>query len=320
MAASPGTLRLGRRLTDRFGDLLLHGVTLAASVLAVVVVGAVAYQIIKGSRPAFDKFGFGFITSDAWNPVSGQFGALDFIYGTAVTSGIALVVAAPLSIAIALFLTELAPRALRDVIGTLVELLAAIPSVILGLWGILVAGPFLSDHVEPFLHRYFGWIPLFSGESTGGSDVFVASMILTIMVVPIVASVSRELFLSVPGDLKEGALALGMTRWEMVRGVILHATRPGIVAAVILGLGRAIGEAIAVSQVIGSLNVFHLNLFSAGNTLASKIASEYQGAASNLQISALIYLGAILLVFSLVVNLLAQLIVRRFAYQRGGAV
>jgi phosphate transport system permease protein len=320
MAASPAALPLGRRITDRFGDLTLRGITLAASVFAVVLVGAVAYEIVDGSRLAFSEFGFGFITSQAWDPVKGEFGALDFIYGTAITSGIAILVATPLSIAIALFLTELAPRAVRDVIGTLVEMLAAIPSVILGLWGILIAGPFLAEHVEPFLHKYFGWIPFFAGEPSTGSDVFVASMILTIMVVPIVASISRELFLSVPDDLKEGALALGMTRWEMVRGVILHATRPGVVAAVILGLGRAIGEAIAVTQVIGGLTGIHLNLFVPGDTLASRIAAQYQGASSDLQTSALIYLAAILLAFSLVVNLIAQVIVRRFQFQRAGGV
>jgi phosphate transport system permease protein len=317
MAAPPAALRLGRRVTDRLGDITLHGVTFGASALSVVLVGMIAYEIVDGSRLAFSKFGFGFVTSQAWDPVKGDFGALDFIYGTAITSGIALLIATPLSIAIALFLTELAPRAIRDVIGTLVEMLAAIPSVILGLWGILIAGPFLADHVEPFLHDYFGWIPFFSGEPSTGSDVFVASMILTIMVVPIVASVSRELFLSVPTDLKEGALALGMTRWEMVRGVVLHATKAGMVAAVILGLGRAIGEAIAVTQVIGGQTGIHLNLFVPGDTLASRIAAQYQGASSDLQVSALIYLGAILLVFSLLVNLLAQVIVRRFAFQRG---
>jgi phosphate transport system permease protein len=320
VAAPPAALRLGRRATDRIGDLVLRGVTLAASVLAVVLVGAIAYEIVKGSKLAFSKFGFGFVTGQVWDPVKGEFGALDFIFGTALTSGIAIVVATPLAVAIALFLSELAPRAIRDVIGTLVEMLAAIPSVILGLWGILVFGPFLADHVEPFLHDYFGWIPFFSGEPSTGSDVFVASMILTIMVVPIVASISRELFLSVPRDLQEGALALGMTRWEMARGVVLHATRPGIIAAVILGLGRAIGEAIAVTQVIGGLAGIHLDLFLPGDTLASRIAAQYQGASTHLQVSALIYLAAILLCFSLIVNLLAQLIVRRFQFQREGGV
>jgi phosphate transport system permease protein len=318
VAASAPAVRLSRRFTDRIGDYVLHGVTLAASVLALAVVGTVAYEIVDGSRLAFSEFGFGFVTSRDWDPVKEQFGALDFIYGTAITSALALLLATPLSIAIALFLTELAPRGLRDFIGTLVEMLAAIPSVILGLWGILVAGPFLADHPQPFLHRWLGWIPLFSGDPDTASNVFVAACILTIMVVPIVASVSRELILSVPTDLREGALALGMTRWEMVRGVVLHATRAGLVAAVILGLGRAIGEAIAVTQVIGGQTGIHLNLFEPGDTLASRIAAQYQGASTRMQVSALVYLAAVLLVISVLTNFLAQVIVRRFQFQRTG--
>jgi len=320
MTAPSVTLRLSRRLSDRVGDVTLHGLALGASAAAVAAVVAVAYELVHGSHLAFSKFGLGFVTSQAWDPVKESFGALAFIYGTALTSGFALLIATPLSIAIALFLTELAPRAVRDVIGTLVEMLAAIPSVILGLWGILVLGPFMLHHVNPFLHRWLGWTRFFSSDPTTVSNQLLAVAILTIMAVPIVASVSRELFLSVPSELKEGALALGMTRWEMVRGVVLHSTRPGIVAAVILGLGRAIGEAIAVTQVIGGLLGIHPDLFLPGDTLASRIAAQYQGASSNLQASALIYLAAILLVFSLVVNLLAQVIVRRFSYARAGGV
>jgi phosphate transport system permease protein len=232
---------------------------------------------------------------------------------------LALLIATPLAIAIGLFLTELAPRSVRAIVGPLVEMLAAIPSVILGLWGILVLGPFLAKTLEPFLHRTLGFIPLFGGEpAQAGSGYLPAAMILTIMVVPIIASVSRELFLSVPRDLKEGALALGMTRWEMVKGVVLPATRSGLAAAVVLGLGRALGEAIAVTQVVGAQTGIHLSLFSAGDTLASRIASQYQGATTSLQTSSLVYLAAILLVISFVINVLAQLIVRRFEFVRTG--
>ena len=202
----------------------------------------------------------------------------------------------------------------RAPVTALVETLAAIPSVVLGLWGILVLGPILRDHVEPWLHDAFGFIPLFGTPAATGSSIFTAIVVLTIMIIPIVSSISRELFLGVPRDLKEGALALGTTRWEMVRGVVFPYSRGGIAAAMILGLGRAIGEAIAVTQVIGG----GVGIFATGDTLASKIAASYQGAQSDIQIASLIYLGLILLVFSLAMNLLAQWIVRRSNRRLGG--
>lgn len=320
MAAAPTPLRAGRRFGDRIGDTTLHAVTAAAAVGAVVLIGAITYKVVDGTRLAFSTFGLDFIVTEAWDPVKNHFGAISFIFGTAVTSFIALLIATPLAIGIALYLTELAPRFLREVIGALVEMLAAIPSVILGLWGILVLGPFMQNHLEPFLKSFLGWLPIFSGDPAtfAGKGILTASIVLTIMAVPIIASVSRELFLSVPQDLKDGARALGATRWEVVRGVVIHYTRPGLAAAVILGLGRALGEAIAVTQVIGGVGGIHTSLFETGDTLASKIAAQYQGAASNIQISALFYLAAILLVFSIVVNFGAQLIVRRFEFQHTG--
>jgi phosphate transport system permease protein len=201
-------------------------------------------------------------------------------------------------------------------VTALVETLAAIPSVVIGLLGILVLGPLLRDDVEPFLHRTLGFIPLFGPPETG-SSIFTATIVLTIMILPIVSSISRELFLGVPHELKEAALALGTTRWEMVRGVMFPYARSGIAAALILGLGRAVGEAIAVTQVIGGAVGIQWNLFQPGDTLASRIAAEYQGAATNIQISSLIYLALILLVFSLVVNTLAQIVVRRIARRQG---
>jgi phosphate transport system permease protein len=317
LSAAPTELRAGRRLGDRIGDMTLFAVTATAAVGSVVLIGAIAYKIADGSSSAFSKFGLGFIVHEAWDPVKNHFGALTFIFGTAVTSFIALLIATPLAIGIALYLTELAPRVLRDVIGALVEMLAAIPSVILGLWGLLVLGPFVQDDLEPFLKSFLGWIPLFSGDPEA-SGILPAALVLTIMTVPIVASVAREVLLSVPADLKDGALALGATRWEMVRGVTLHYTRPGLAAAVILGLGRALGEAIAVTQVIGGQVGIPKSLFGVGDTIASRIAAQYQGAASNLQISSLFYLATILLAFSIVVNFAAQLIVRRFEFQRTG--
>jgi len=307
----------GRRV--RFGDLALQGVAGAAAAAATGLVGLIAWKLIEGAWPSITKFGVHFVTRVAWNPVIGKeaFGAASFLFGTAVTSLIALALAAPLAIGVALFLTELAPRALRAPVTALVETLAAIPSVVIGLWGIYVLGPILRDHVEPSLHSALGFIPLFGPPSSSGSSIFTAIVVLTIMILPIVASITRELFLGVPREQKEGALALGTTRWEMVRGVMFPYARGGIAAALILGLGRAVGEAIAVTQVIGGGVFIHWNLFDTGDTLASKIAASYQGAATNLEVASLVYLALILLVFSLLANLSAQWVVRRVGRRQG---
>lgn len=321
MASVPTTspIRLSRRrLGDRIGDLSLRGVTLAAALAAVVLLGAIVYKVFHLAQPAISHYGLSFLVHRTWDPVKGIFGALPFIFGTVVSSLIALIIATPLAIAIALYLSELAPRGLRALIGSLVELLAAIPSVVLGLWGILVLGPFLAHHVEPWLHSKLGFIPLFGPPQQTGAGIFTAGLILTIMIVPIIATISRELFLQVPAELEEGALALGTTRWEMIRGVIFPATRSGVAAAIILGLGRALGEAIAVTQVMGGGTKIGWSLFQPGDTLASKIAGNYQGASTFLESASILYLGAILLVIGLITNLLAQLIVRRFDPLREG--
>jgi len=306
-----------RRLGDRLGDLSLRGITLAAALAAVALLGAIVWKVLDLAWPSISKYGLGFITGQTWDPVKKVFGALPFIYGTALSSLIALVIAAPLAIAIALWLSELAPRGFRGIVGSRVEMLAAIPSVVLGLWGILVLGPYLSHHLEPWLHSNLGFIPIFGAPEATGTGMFTAALILTIMIVPIIASLCRELFLQVPGELEEGALALGATRWEMVRGVILPATRTGIAAAIILGLGRALGEAIAVTQVIGGGTKITTNIFGPSDTIASKIAASYQGAASGLESASLLYLGAILLAIGLLTNFAAQVIVRRFDPLRG---
>jgi phosphate transport system permease protein len=299
--------------------LILQGAAGLAALGAVVLVGLIAWKIIEGARLSISTFGLGFITYVGWDPVHLKFGAGSFLFGTAVTSIGALILATPLAIGIALFLTELAPRGIRGPVTALVETLAAIPSVVLGLWGILVLAPVLRDHVEPALHSTLGFIPLFGPPNTVGSGIFTAIIILTIMILPIISSISRELFLSVPGELKEGAIGLGTTRWEMVRGVVIPYTRGGVAAAMILGLGRALGEAIAVAQVIGAFTGISVNLFNPGNSLAAMIALESQGASSGLELSSLMYLALILLVFSVIVNLVAQLIVRRVGRNQGVA-
>jgi phosphate transport system permease protein len=311
-------LPVRRRLGDRLGDWLLHGLTAAATAASIVLLGAIVWKIFEVAWPAITKFGLDFVTRQGWDVQKNVFGALDFIWGTAITSFLALLIAAPVSIAIGLYLSELAPSGVRWLIASLVEMLAAIPSVVLGLWGILVLGPFVGKHLGPSLHDHLGFIPFFSGTPQN-AGILVAVLVLTIMIVPICSSICRELFMSVPAELEEGALALGATRWEMVRGVILPYTRSGVSAALILGLGRAVGEAIAVTQVIGAGSGIHWSLFKTGDTLASRIAGQYQGAATNLQIASLVYLAVILLVISLLVNFAAQVIVRQFSYERLGA-
>jgi phosphate transport system permease protein len=308
--SGPASLRTRTRISDRIGEPALRGLSALAGLLAIALLLWIAATVFNDASPAISKFGLGFVGSQAWNPVTNQFGALDFIYGTVVSSLIALVIATPAAIAIALYLTELAPRIVRRPVAILVELLAAIPSVILGLWGILVMGPFLASHLEPFLKSFLGWIPLFSGTPSP-YGMLNAALILTIMILPIITAIAREVFQTTPGELKEGAYALGATRWEMVRMVILPVGRPGLVGAVILGLGRAVGEAIAVTQVIGNATQIKASLFQPAGTLAAQIANEYQSANPGVAQASLIYLAGILLVISVVVNVFARLYVRR---------
>jgi phosphate transport system permease protein len=306
-----------RRRGIRLGDILFKGVAVAASLAAAALLALIAYKVFDLAWPAIQHFGLSFVWTEAWDPVTEQFGALIFIYGTVVTSVIALVIATPLSIAIALFLTEIAPKRLAAPIATMVELLAAIPSVVLGLWGILVFGPWVRDHLEPWLGDVLGFLPVFSGEPSQ-AGILPAALVLTIMIIPITSAICRELFLRVPRDLTDGALALGSTRWESIRGVMLAYAAPGIMAAVLLGLGRAFGEAIAVNQTIGNHNAIPTSWFEPGDSLGSKVASEYVGATSLEQASSILYLAAILMVISLVTNVVAQFIVVRFERARSG--
>jgi len=306
-----------RRSGLRLGDLLFKGVAIAAALAATILLGLIAWKIFDLAWPAIKAFGLSFVWTDAWDPVTQQFGALIFIYGTVVTSMVALLIATPLSIAIALFLTEIAPRRLAAPIATMVELLAAIPSVVLGLWGILVFGPWVHAHLEPWIQASpLGLLPMFSGSPSPAGSIFTASLVLTIMIIPITSAICRELFVRVPKDLTDGALALGSTRWESIRGVMFAYAAPGIAAAVLLGLGRAFGEAIAVNQTIGNRNAIPSSWFEAGDSLGSKIASEYVGATSVEQASSILYLAAILMVISLATNVVAQFIVVRFERAR----
>jgi phosphate transport system permease protein len=303
-----------RRSSDRIGDGILYGLCALASILAVVILIAIAYKVVDGASPAIDKFGLGFVGDTTWQPNRGIFGAGTFVYGTLVSSGMALVIATPLGIAIGLYLALLTTSRVRAVVGPLVEMLAAVPSVILGFWGILVLAPFVKDHFEPWLHDHLGYIPLFGDPQTTGLGMFTAGLILAIMILPIIASISRDLFLTVPRDVQDGATALGATRWEVIRGVVLPSAAPGVAAATFLGLGRALGEAIAVSQVIGAGSQIRSSLFDTGDTLAARIALQFPGAFSEMHFGALFYLALILLVIGVLCNLIAQMIGRRFDY------
>jgi phosphate transport system permease protein len=323
MPAATG-LPTRRRLGDRLGDRLLLGLAILASLTAVVVLALIIYKLIDGASASISTFGLGFLWHSTWNPASSAgvadanvFGAGTLIFGTVVTSAISLLIAVPLGVAIGVYLSLLAPGRVGAVIGPLVELLAAIPSVILGLWGIIILAPVMRSTIEPALHGAFGFIPIFGTPSATGLGVFTAGVVLAIMVLPIIASISRDLFLSVPRELKDGALALGATRWEMIRGVVLDSTRPGLAAATILGLSRALGEAIAVTQLMGAGSVLSKNLFTTGDSLASRLAEQVTNPQSSQQLAALFYCAVILLAMELVVNLAAQLIVRHFERNQG---
>lgn len=308
----------GRRRADRVGDQALRGVSLGATLLTLALIGAIVYKVVDQASLSIGTFGLGFLGSEDWNAVTNKFGALDFLFGTAITSLIALLVAAPIAIAIGLFLTEIAPKSIRTPVGAMIETLAGIPSVVIGLWGILVLGPAIENDIGPALGAVLGWTPFFPKQTSyPASGLLAAILVLVIMTVPIVSSVARELFTRVPRDIQDGSYALGATRWETMRNVVIPYVGPGLLAASVLGLGRALGEAIAVTQVIGTTAGIHWSLFGQGDTLASRIAGQYQGAVTKLQVSSLAYLGVLLLVLSLIFNGAALVIIRRVEKRRG---
>jgi phosphate transport system permease protein len=296
---------------SRFGDRIFSAFTLLMAVTVILLICIVGWQLWSGSRLSIKTFGFHFLVSTDWDPGNDVYGALPFIYGTLVSSLLALVIAVPLSVATAVYLTELAPRWLRQPIISLIEMLAAIPSVILGLWGIFVMVPWLRVYVLPFLSRYLGWCPLFRG-SINGDCMLAGGVIIAIMIIPIITSVSREILVSVPDLQREAAYALGATRWEVTRIAVLSYAKRGIFGAVILGLGRALGETMAVTMVIGNNPQISASLFAYGDTLASVIANQF-AEASDLCEQSLFEIGLVLFVVTILVNLLAQLILKTFA-------
>ena len=289
-------------------DRVFRGIVVLCALAVLAIVGLIIAELVGESRLSITKFGFKFLVKQIWDPVAEDFGALPFIYGTAVSSILGLLIAVPLSVGTALFLTEICPQRLRAVLSLLVELLAAIPSVIYGLWGIFVLSPFLRLHVEPFLAKYFGWTSLFSGPKYGWG-MLAAGVIIAIMILPIIASITREVVIAVPRVQREAALALGATKWEMLRMAVLRNARPGIFGAVILGLGRALGETMAVTMVIGNRPEIARSLFAPGHTLASVIANEFSEAVGNVYLSSLAEMALVLFVLTLVVNALARLLI-----------
>ena len=311
---------ISRRRLDRqrLQDAVFRGATRLFALGVLLLLGGIVLALALSAAPAFQKFGWGFLVSTAWNPVKDDFGALPAIYGTLVTSVIAMLIGVPLALGIAVFLTELCPPALRRPIGTLIELLAAIPSIIYGIWGLFVLAPFLQLHVEPFLIDTFGALPLFGALFDGpplGVGMLTAGIILGIMVLPFVAAVSRDVFLTVPSMLRESAYGIGATTSEVVRDIVLPYARIGVIGGVMLGLGRALGETMAVTFVIGNAHHIHASLLAPGTTISATLANEFAEALSPLYVSSLFGIGAILFVITFLVLAAAKLMLLRLERQ-----
>ena len=305
----------------RMGDVLFRHITRAAALAVLIILGGIIVSLVWGSLPALRAFGVSFLYQEVWNPVTEQFGAIAPIYGTIVTSLIAMLIAVPVGLFIALFLTELCPMWLRRPIGIAIELLAGIPSIIYGIWGLFVFAPFLQQYVQPFLIELFGNIPLLSILFAGppyGIGIFTAGLILAIMVLPFITSISRDVFEAVPPVLKEAAYGLGCTTWEVARYVVLPYTRVGVIGGVMLGLGRALGETMAVTFVIGNAHRISGSLLAPGTTISATIANEFTEAVGDLYTSALIALGLILFVITFIVLAIARLLLMRLNARVGG--
>jgi phosphate transport system permease protein len=301
-------------------DLLFRGVTRLAAFTVLALLAAIIGSLIMGSMPAIHAFGFGFINSTEWNPVTDKYGAFIPIVGTLVTSGIALIIAIPVSFGIAIFLTELSPKWLRRPLGIAVELLAGIPSIIYGMWGLFIFAPLFADHVEPWINDHIGTLPVlgpfFSGPPMG-IGILTAGIILAIMVIPFIASVMRDVFDVVPVMLKESAYGLGATTWEVMWNVVLPYTKIGVVGGIMLGLGRALGETMAVTFVIGNAHDLSKSLLMPGNSISSALANEFTEAVGELYTSSLIELGLILFFITFVVLSLARFMLYRLSKGEG---
>ena len=304
----------------RLSDAVFRHLTRAAAIAVLVILGGIIVSLVQGSLPAMQKFGVGFLVTESWNPVTEKFGAIAPVYGTIVTSLIAMLIAVPVGLFIAVFLTELCPMWLRRPIGIAIELLAGIPSIIYGIWGLFVFAPFLQQYVQPFLIGTFGEIPLLGGLFAGppyGIGILTAGLILAIMVLPFVTSISRDVFEAVPAVLKEASYGLGCTTWEVMRYVVLPYARVGVIGGVMLGLGRALGETMAVTFVIGNAHRISGSILAPGTTISATIANEFTEAVGDLYTSALISLGLILFVITFIVLALARYMLMRVEQRLG---
>lgn len=304
----------------RLGDNVFKWMTRLAALLVLAILGGVMIALIVGAAPALSKFGFGFLTSQSWNPVTENFGALAPIYGTLVTSLIAMLIAVPFGLMIALFLTELCPMWLRRPIGIAIELLAGIPSIIYGIWGLFVFAPFLQQHVQPGLIATFENVPVLNSLFAGppyGIGVLTAGLILAIMVLPFITSISRDVFEAVPPVLKEAAYGLGCTTWEVMRNVVLPYTRVGVIGGCMLGLGRALGETMAVTFIIGNAHKISASILQPGTTISASIANEFTEAVGDIYTSSLIALGLILFFITFVVLAIARYMLMRIEKRIG---
>jgi len=298
-----------------WGDSLFRLLLRSAALILLVIVAAMVVIMARAATPAIKAFGWRFLVTSTWDPVAEHFGALPLIYGTILSSALALLLAVPLGIGTAVYLAELAPLWIRPPIAFLIELLAAVPSVIYGLWGIFALVPWLRQHVQPAMEATLGFLPLFQGPAYG-VGMMTAGLILAVMIVPFIIAVSREVLLAVPNSQREAALALGATRWETTRMAVLRYGRSGLIGAVLLGLGRALGETMAVTMVIGNRPEISISLFAPGYTMASMIANEFTEATSDLYLSALVEVALLLFVVTVAVNALARLLI----WSVGGAV
>ncbi|MSR01299.1 MAG: phosphate ABC transporter permease subunit PstC [Gemmatimonadetes bacterium] len=309
----PGSVLEGRNV----GDAVFRGVLTTAALAVPALLAFLVYELWVGSRLAIDRYGLGFVTGSTWDPVTEEFGALPLIFGTVLSAGIALLIAVPLSLGVAIYLTEFAPKWLRQPVAFLIELLAAIPSVVYGLWGIFVLIPVLKSTVFPFLRDTLGFLPFFQGPIYGNS-MLAAGIILAIMVMPYIMSVSREVLNAVPASQREAALGLGATRWEAAWTVVVPYARSGILGAIILGLGRALGETMAVTMLIGNRNEIAASLFAPGYTMAAVIANEFSEATSDIHFAALTYVALVLFVVTVLINALARLLIWRVSKGQPG--
>jgi len=303
--------------TSRSTDLIFRGITAACAGLILLIMAGIFASLVWNSLPSIRHSGIGFLFSKAWDPVSQEFGALSSIYGTLMSTAIAMLLAVPLSMVIALFLVELAPPKISYVVGSAIELLAAVPSIIYGMWGLFVFAPFMADNVQPLLSKYLGWLPLFQGPEMG-IGMMTAGIILALMILPFISTVMRDVFAMVPDVMKEAGYGMGATTWEVTKDITIRCGIQGMIGACLLGLGRAIGETMAVTFVIGNSSDIFISLFEAGNSIASRLANEFAEAADPMYLSALMELGLVLFLMTFGLQVATQLWLKRVKRKMGG--